>query len=217
MRPLAIDHLGIAVRDLERAVAAYEALGFRVEERHEVPTEKVRAAFLPVGESRLELLEPTDPSSPLARFLDDGHLRLDNNVSELELRRQVIGRKNWLFCGSDDGAHGNATATSLIASCQLHGVEPWAYLRDVLTLLPTWPLSRAIELSPKAWNETETEQRLRALRLLGRDDDGKAAGRDADDQREALRGKSAGERSRPLPAQPDRVGPRTIEAARQRA
>lgn len=118
---------------------------------------------------------------PLSRFLDDGHLRLDNNVSELELRRQVVGRKNWLFCGSDDGAHWNATATSLIASCQLHGIEPWAYLRDVLTLLPTWPLSRALELSPKGWNETrkqtETQQRLRALRLLGRDEDGHAAER----------------------------------------
>ena len=106
-----------------------------------------------------------------------------NNVSELELRRQVVGRKNWLFCGSDDGAHWNATATSLIASCQLHGIEPWAYLRDVLTLLPTWPLSRALELSPKRWNETrkqpETQQRLRALRLLGRDGDGHAAERTA--------------------------------------
>jgi methylmalonyl-CoA/ethylmalonyl-CoA epimerase len=58
------------VPSLEEAVAAYEALGFRVEETHEVPTEKVRAAFLPVGESRLELLEPKDPSSVIARFLE---------------------------------------------------------------------------------------------------------------------------------------------------
>ena len=70
MKPLRIDHLGIAVPRLEEAVAAYEALGFRVEARHEVPTEKVRTAFLPLGESRLELLEPTDPSSTIARFLE---------------------------------------------------------------------------------------------------------------------------------------------------
>jgi methylmalonyl-CoA/ethylmalonyl-CoA epimerase len=70
MKPLRIDHLGIAVPRLEQAVAAYEALGFRVEARHEVPTEKVRAAFLPVGESHLELLEPTDSSSTIARFLE---------------------------------------------------------------------------------------------------------------------------------------------------
>jgi methylmalonyl-CoA/ethylmalonyl-CoA epimerase len=70
VRVLRIDHLGIAVPHLDEAVKAYEALGFTVESTHEVPTEKVRAAFLPVGESRLELLEPTDPSSVIARFLE---------------------------------------------------------------------------------------------------------------------------------------------------
>jgi len=67
---LRIDHLGIAVKDLKEAVRAYEALGLGVEAMHDVPTEKVRAAFLPVGESHLELLEPTDPSSVIARFLE---------------------------------------------------------------------------------------------------------------------------------------------------
>jgi methylmalonyl-CoA/ethylmalonyl-CoA epimerase len=70
MTHLKIDHLGIAVPSLEEAIAAYEALGFRVEKTREVPTEKVRAAFLPVGESRLELLEPSEPSSVIARFLE---------------------------------------------------------------------------------------------------------------------------------------------------
>ena len=67
---LKIDHLGIAVRSLEEAVSAYEALGLRVEKTHEVPTERVKTAFLPVGESHLELLEPTDPSSVIAKFLE---------------------------------------------------------------------------------------------------------------------------------------------------
>jgi methylmalonyl-CoA/ethylmalonyl-CoA epimerase len=70
VKVLKIDHLGIAVPGLDAAVRAYEALGFAVESTHVVPTEKVRAAFLPVGESRLELLEPTDPSSVIARFLE---------------------------------------------------------------------------------------------------------------------------------------------------
>lgn len=70
MKHLKIDHLGIAVPSLEAAIAAYEALGFRVEARHDVPTERVRTAFLPVGESHLELLEPTDDSSTVARFLE---------------------------------------------------------------------------------------------------------------------------------------------------
>ena len=112
---------------------------------------------------------------PLARFLDDGRLRLDNNISEVELRRQVVGRHNWTFCGSDDGAEWNAIATTLIASCQRHSIEPWAYLRDVLTLLPGWPKRDVLQLAPKLWNQTrqqpETQQRLAAARLLGRFDD----------------------------------------------
>ncbi|PYQ02276.1 MAG: methylmalonyl-CoA epimerase [Acidobacteria bacterium] len=64
-----IDHLGIAVPSLAEAIRAYEALGFTVQSTEEVPSEKVRVAFLPVGESRLELLEPTEAGSVIARFL----------------------------------------------------------------------------------------------------------------------------------------------------
>lgn len=68
--PLAIDHLGIAVRDLEATCRVYEALGFPIEAREEIPQEQVRVAMLPAGESRIELLEPTGPGSTVARFLE---------------------------------------------------------------------------------------------------------------------------------------------------
>lgn len=67
---LKIDHLGIAVKDMTEAKRAYEALGFKIEAEYFVPTEKVKAAFITVGESHLELLEPTDPSSVIAKFLE---------------------------------------------------------------------------------------------------------------------------------------------------
>jgi len=67
---LKIDHLGIAVKSLADAARSYETLDFRVAGTHDVPSEKVRAAFLSVGESQLELLEPTDPGSVIARFLE---------------------------------------------------------------------------------------------------------------------------------------------------
>lgn len=109
---------------------------------------------------------------PLTRFLDDGRLRLDNNLSELELRSEVVGRGNWLFCGSDRGVEWNTTIVSLIASCRLHDIEPWAYLRDVLSLLPGWSQERVLELSPKYWKATlampDTQARLAELRLFGR-------------------------------------------------
>ena len=69
MKVLKIDHLGIAVPALDAAVDAFRALGFELGDTHDVPTEKVKVAFLPVGESRLELLEPSTPDSVIARFL----------------------------------------------------------------------------------------------------------------------------------------------------
>lgn len=66
-----IDHLGIAVQSLDQAVPYYEkALGLKCEHREEVPSQKVRTAFFAVGEVHLELLEPTDPGSPIAKFLE---------------------------------------------------------------------------------------------------------------------------------------------------
>jgi methylmalonyl-CoA epimerase len=70
MKILKVDHIGIAVPKMNEAVSAWRVLGFPVEAVHDVPTEKVRTAFLPVGESHLELLEPTDPSSVIAKFLE---------------------------------------------------------------------------------------------------------------------------------------------------
>jgi methylmalonyl-CoA epimerase len=67
---LKIDHLGIAVKDIAEAKRAYEALGFRIEAEHDVPAEKVKTAFITVGESHLELLEASDPSSVIAKFLE---------------------------------------------------------------------------------------------------------------------------------------------------
>ncbi len=108
----------------------------------------------------------------LLRFLDDGRIRLDTNPAELALRREAVGRKNWLFLGSDDSAKWNTITVSLIASCQMHDIEPWAYLRDVLTLLPSWPQQRVLELAPKNWRATlatlEVQERLAELRLIDR-------------------------------------------------
>jgi hypothetical protein len=102
----------------------------------------------------------------LRRFLDDGRLPLSNNISELNLRRQVLGRKNWMFVGSDDGARVNTVFVSLLASARLHEIEPLAYMRDLLCLLPSWPSHRVLELAPAYWKKTrenaETQEKLAA-------------------------------------------------------
>lgn len=91
---------------------------------------------------------------PLTRFVEDGRLRLDNNHSERELRAIAVGRKNWIFVGTDEYGEHAAVIVSLIASCRLHQINPETYLRDVLLLINTWPAAKVIQLAPKYWNET---------------------------------------------------------------
>ncbi len=89
-----IDHLGIAVRSLDEAVAYYEkALGLKCEHREEVPSQKVRTAFFSVGGVHLELLEPTSPESPIAKFLEKNpsggihHIAFDSDDVEAQLKQ----------------------------------------------------------------------------------------------------------------------------------
>jgi hypothetical protein len=93
----------------------------------------------------------------LRRFLDDGRLPATNNISERQLRRQAVGRRNWLFIGSGDGAEVNTTFSTLIASCRLNDVEPEAYLRELMCLLPEWPAARILELAPCNWKQTREQ------------------------------------------------------------
>jgi hypothetical protein len=90
----------------------------------------------------------------LRRFLGDGRLRLDNNLSEQQLRKLVLGNHNWGFFANETGLRWYTTFRSLIASCHLHGIEPQRYLEQVLRLAPHWPVTRVIELSPKYWART---------------------------------------------------------------
>jgi transposase len=90
----------------------------------------------------------------LMRVCDDGRLVLENNRSERELRRIAVGRRGWLFVGSD--AHGESAGHlfSLIASARLHRLDPEAYLRDLFRVLAHWPRERYLELAPKYWART---------------------------------------------------------------
>ena len=72
----------------------------------------------------------------LSVYPNDGWLDIDNNEGENAVRGIALGRKNWLFCGSDRGGRAAAIHFSLLASCKRHGHDPWVYLRDVLTRLP---------------------------------------------------------------------------------
>ncbi len=82
-----IDHIGIAVSNLEEAIKIYESLGFKVAETEEVEDQKVRVAMIPVGESRIELLEATSPESAIAKFIEkrgEGIHHIAINVENIE-------------------------------------------------------------------------------------------------------------------------------------
>lgn len=87
----------------------------------------------------------------LCRYIEDEDLSIDNNLSERSLRAQAIGRKNWLFVGSDNGGRTAAVLFSMTASCKRLGIDPFAYLRDVLDRLPTTPVQNLPDLLPDTW------------------------------------------------------------------
>ena len=97
----------------------------------------------------------------LTRFLDDGRIELDTNIVERSMRPVALTRKNALFAGHDDGAENWACIASLIETCKLQGIDPQAYLADVLVrLVNLWPNNRLDELLPWAWAvERQTMQR----------------------------------------------------------
>jgi transposase len=91
----------------------------------------------------------------LKRYTEAGFLSIDNNVAEREMKRIAIGRKNWLFVGSDNGGRTAAVLFSFTSTCHRLGVEPWAYLQDVLKRLPSLPAERLPELLPDRWQAAQ--------------------------------------------------------------
>jgi transposase len=135
---------------------------FRLALRQELAVPRLQQFRLWLESQQAQHGGPVLPKSPLGEaitytfnqwdaltvYTTDGDLAIDNNASENALRRVALGRKNWLFCGSDNGGHTAAVLFSLIATCQRHKVEPLAYLRDVLTRIAAHSMNRLAELLP---------------------------------------------------------------------
>lgn len=160
----------IASEALERIAALYaieKAIrGRSADERHAVRQEKSKPLVLALKAWLEEQLTRVSGKATIAediryalnhwdgliRFLDDGRIELDTNIVERSIRPVVLNRKNALFAGHDHGAENWACIASLIETCKLNGVDPQAYVTDVLTkLVNLWPASRLDELMPWAW------------------------------------------------------------------
>jgi hypothetical protein len=94
----------------------------------------------------------------LVRYTTQGYLAIDNNAAERALRAIAVGRKNYLFFGSDVGGATAAVLYSFVQSCKRLRVEPWRYLRDVLEQLPTCAADRLPELLPDRWAQVQAAQ-----------------------------------------------------------
>jgi len=87
----------------------------------------------------------------LSRYTEARFLSIDNNASERALRSVAVGRKNYLFAGSDGGGRSASVLYSVVGTCRRLGLDPFAYLRDVLTRLPSIPVGRLDKFLPNRW------------------------------------------------------------------
>jgi hypothetical protein len=138
------DRLSLRQRE---SVPALRAIGEWLDAR--------RAGALPKSPLGVAITYATNQWAALNVYATDGDLAIDNNAAERALRGVAVGRKNWLFWGSDAGGKTAAVLTSLTATCKRHGIDPWSYLSDVLTRLPSYPAGRVAELLPDVWAQAQ--------------------------------------------------------------
>ena len=135
------------------------------EELYQLRQQKAKPILDNLFETIDELKGRTIPSEPLRkaidyslnqkealyRYLENGYLKPDNNTAENAMRPVALGRKNWLFVGSERGGHAAALYMSLIQSCKNCDINPWEYLNDMLRRIMSHPVSRLRELLPDQW------------------------------------------------------------------
>jgi transposase len=137
---------GPALRQAERSARSAPIL-----RRIHAAILRLRERYLPqsgMGQAFAYILEQW-PS--LLRFVEDGRLEIDNNLVENAIRPTALGKKNWLFIGADNAGERGAILYTIVECCRRRGLDPYAYLRDVLTGLPKMTMRDAGHLTPQAW------------------------------------------------------------------
>lgn len=142
-----------------RGPAERERVVLAVRKMNSVPLlEMLEAALKTLGDEVLPkspmsqaITYAMSPWEDLCRFASDGAIPIDNNAIEREIRTIAVGRRNWTFCGSEDGGAWAARLYGLFNTCRLQGVNPYEWLHDVLTLIRDHPPDRMAELAPRQW------------------------------------------------------------------
>jgi len=166
--PMAVDLVLAAIQKLYRIESRAKATRLSLEARLELRQQEAKPIFMDVGQLIATLRKDALPKSPLgralsyaenqwpamARYLEVAPAELDNNSIEHSLRSVVLGRRNWLHVGQEAGGEKAANLFSLMITCKRLGVEPYAYLHDILRRLPSHPNKDIWQLTPGGWKET---------------------------------------------------------------
>ena len=168
--PLAVDLILAAMQKLYRIERGAKAQGLSLEARLERRQRDARPIFEELGELIRVLHKQPQvlPKSPLgkalnyarnqwpamARYLEVAEAEIDNNSIEHAMRGVVLGRRNWLHVGQESGGRRAANLLSLMITCKRLGVEPYAYLNDILKRLPDHPMKDIWQLTPRGWRDT---------------------------------------------------------------
>lgn len=153
------------VEDACREMSPEDRRGFRQEQAKPIVEgifarlEELRADTLPSEPLRKAIDYALNQREALCRYLDDGRLKPDNNTSENAIRPLALGRKNWLFTGSERGARAAALFLGLVQSCKACQVNPWEYFDDVLRRIMSHPVHRLRELLPDQWQPLPKDER----------------------------------------------------------
>jgi len=116
--------------------------------------ETMREKHLPQSPMGKAIRYALNEWQPLTRYVQDGRLEIDNNLTENAIRPSAVGKKNWLFIGHPEAGWRSAVIYSVIVSCRRRGIDPWEYLRDVLQRLPSMKQSEISSILPGRWKPT---------------------------------------------------------------
>jgi transposase len=123
---------------------------------------KLQPRYLPQSPMGQAISYALNQWPTLERFLEHGEVEIDNNLVENAIRPTAIGKKNWLFFGSEEAGQRSAVMYTLIENCRLHGINPYAYLKDVLERLPTTTNQQVAQLTPLNWKKARQSELKRA-------------------------------------------------------
>ncbi len=152
-RQLRLSRAGPALRQAHR-----RAHSRMVVERFHRALHRLRPRYLPQSPLGQAISYTLNQWPTLARFLDHGEVEIDNNLVENAIRPTAIGKKNWLFFGSEEAGQRSAVLYTLIENCRRQGVEPYTYLKDVLERLPTTTNQEIGQLTPLNWKKARQQQ-----------------------------------------------------------